>query len=93
MEILRSSSDAGSGVLEDEFGVAFRRERANQVELSLGELDERFLVARSKDEFANCSREKVVSIQLLKGFEVSQTGAAVRNGKDVGRETVTTNDA
>jgi hypothetical protein len=58
---LACSSNSCGGVFEDEFGVAFRGEGSDEVELALRKLDQRFLRSVAEDKLANYSE---ISIRL-----------------------------
>jgi hypothetical protein len=59
-------ADADGGVLEDELGVALGGERADEVELALGEFDEGFLSARAEDQLADCDRLVMLACGLTR---------------------------
>jgi len=53
LKLLARAADGGGGVLEDELRVALDRARADEIKLTLGNLDDGLLGAVTKDEFAN----------------------------------------
>jgi hypothetical protein len=55
LELLAGAADGCSGVFEDEFGVAFHGERADEVELSLGYFDDGLLGGVTEEELADWS--------------------------------------
>jgi len=58
LEILAGSSDAGSGILEDELRVALGRQRSNEIQLALGEFYHRLLAVIAKKELAHILEHK-----------------------------------
>ena len=54
LKILASSSDAGGGVFEDEFGISLGGEWSNEIKLALRQFYHGFLIVAAKKELANC---------------------------------------
>lgn len=53
LKFLAGATDRGGGVLEDELGVTLGRQRANEIELTLGDFDDGFLGSIPKEKFAH----------------------------------------